>query len=541
MIVYSSSIWLEGSTRFDDIFSQITYWLHKKTGDNIFPQSFLNVPMRSFIHGETLEVYKTDEHFPQIYCFRYVEKDQEVAGRQWTTEIGIKRETKVSDIQCAFLVQTSEISPIVQQPSQTTRPRLISTFLEKFKATKKTAGLEIIELNELSDAEALSYEIDFDFNDRDYPIILVSPDESGEYLVDLDFLLYQTKGLAKVVKITPEVDSYKVSNTLGKTHSAYNGAINILFPKVKKGLQEFIPTKLLLPDTIIDITEQGKNVVLEILTLISHRMNLPNFWQHISPERVKEAQRKRDIERLRKDIAESGKQEEYIKLLEDSNVEKESEIEILQNEMKKATNESDYYLQEFEKSEDDRKIQQNKASALEAQLDLLKFSRQRKGELEDCSEVLRELVEKLYEDSITPGDSLDLISRLYPDRIIILESAYKSAKDSQAFKEKMKVFNLLWKLVNEYWESLNEGKGDTIAKQIFGDDFAAKESDGVEAKKTARNRRTFTYNGQAIEMMKHLKIGKNENAIDTIRIHFEWMNEDKKVVVGYCGPHLDFD
>jgi hypothetical protein len=535
-VIYSSSIWLDNSTCLDDIFSQITYWIHIKTGDNIFPQLFLNIPSRTFSHGQILEVYKTDESFPQMYCFRYIEKDQEISGRRWTTEIGIKKDSKESDIQCAFLVQTSANSPLVPQPSQTTRPKLISTFLEKFKAAKKTAALEIIELNELSDAEALSYDIDLD--ERDYPIILVSPDEDGEYLLDLNLLLYQTKGLAQIVKISPEIDSYSVSDILGRTHSAYNGALNILFPKVKNGIHEFIPTKLLLQDTITEIINQGKPVVPEILTIIAHRMNVPNSWQHISPEMVQEAQRKRDIERLRKDIAESGKQEEYITLLEESLKEKENEIISIKE---KSTSESDSYLQELEKVEDELKIQQNKASALEVQLDSLKTTRQRKGELEDCSEELRELVEKLYEGSLTPVDSLDLISRLFPERVIILSSAYKSAKDTQTFKEKKKVIDLLWKLATDYWQALNRGMGDTTAKNIFGDDFAAKESDSVEAKKTARKRRTFTYDGQDIEMMKHLRIGVSENSIDTLRIHFEWLNDEKKVAIGYCGPHLDFD
>jgi hypothetical protein len=41
-------------------------------------------------------------------------------------------------------------------------------------------------------------------------------------------------------------------------------------------------------------------------------------------------------------------------------------------------------------------------------------------------------------------------------------------------------------------------------------------------------------------MEKHLKIGSAENAADTLRIHFEWVAEDKLIVVGYCGAHLNF-
>jgi len=175
------------------------------------------------------------------------------------------------------------------------------------------------------------------------------------------------------------------------------------------------------------------------------------------------------------------------------------------------------------------------------QLEASKSIRQQRGELEDCSEKLRIMIEEYITGCITPARSLELISCLYPDRIIILDSAYKSAKDSHGFVRKKIVFELLWKLSTTYWKALCEGKGDTKARQIFGREYAAKESDPVGRKKEAQRRRTFTYNGKDIEMMKHLKYGVKESALETIRIHFEWVSDEKKVIVGYCGPHLDFD
>jgi hypothetical protein len=41
-------------------------------------------------------------------------------------------------------------------------------------------------------------------------------------------------------------------------------------------------------------------------------------------------------------------------------------------------------------------------------------------------------------------------------------------------------------------------------------------------------------------MEKHLKIGTADNAADTLRIHFDWVAEEARIVVGYCGKHLDF-
>jgi hypothetical protein len=40
-------------------------------------------------------------------------------------------------------------------------------------------------------------------------------------------------------------------------------------------------------------------------------------------------------------------------------------------------------------------------------------------------------------------------------------------------------------------------------------------------------------------MMKHLKIGVKDSVAETLRIHFEWDDGDRKIIIGHCGSHLD--
>jgi len=79
--------------------------------------------------------------------------------------------------------------------------------------------------------------------------------------------------------------------------------------------------------------------------------------------------------------------------------------------------------------------------------------------------------------ALTPKESMAIITKLFPNRVEVLESASKSADESEMFKE--------------------------------------------------------------IMMMKHLKIGNKPSVSETIRIHFEWDASDKKIIIGHCGPHLD--
>ena len=108
------------------------------------------------------------------------------------------------------------------------------------------------------------------------------------------------------------------------------------------------------------------------------------------------------------------------------------------------------------------------------------------------------------------------------------------------FKYGRKLFALLNTLATDYWEALAGGQPDAEARRVFGAGFAAKESERVEAHKGARNRRTFTYLGAEYQMMKHLKIGVKDSASETIRVHFEWLPDERLLLIGHCGAHIPF-
>ena len=58
------------------------------------------------------------------------------------------------------------------------------------------------------------------------------------------------------------------------------------------------------------------------------------------------------------------------------------------------------------------------------------------------------------------------------------------------------------------------------------------------ANKGMRRLRTFAYEGEQIEMERHLKIGNEDNVAKTIRVYFHWDAKRDKIVLAYCGEHL---
>lgn len=95
------------------------------------------------------------------------------------------------------------------------------------------------------------------------------------------------------------------------------------------------------------------------------------------------------------------------------------------------------------------------------------------------------------------------------------------------------------KLVTEYWQQLADGKSDQQAKAVFGQNaYSANEASALS--NDGKRRRTFSYRGRDFLMEKHLKHGVKDSLAETLRIHFEWVAAEKKIIVGHCGKHLDF-
>ena len=129
------------------------------------------------------------------------------------------------------------------------------------------------------------------------------------------------------------------------------------------------------------------------------------------------------------------------------------------------------------------------------------------------------------------------MEHLFPARITVLPEAWTSARHPADFEYGQKLFALLYSLATGYWACLSEGLPDQEARKVFGNAYAAKESEGVSSNKGAKRKRTFMLAGEEHVIMKHLKIGVKDSSVESIRVHFEWFADRKKIVIGHCGAH----
>jgi hypothetical protein len=313
---------------------------------------------------------------------------------------------------------------------------------------------------------------------------------------------------------------------------AFGGAVKVVFPVRRGSRDRFCETVLMRPDAIAELLSGGKSLESEVLSAITHRTNLPASWRHISPAKVDQAILHGRVAALlekAKGSAHAGELAEYVELLE------AADQELLSKD-------ADLKLARADFEAKDEEVRDLKAEifSLKQTLSGLQVDEGHDGSME-VLEPLREKVVEVVSSKLILQKVVDLMATLFPDRLVFLETAMASAKDSDrnGFKLADKACELLHTLATDYWRALMDGKGDQQAKAVFGQNaFAANESDSLsnEGKKL----RTFNYRGRDFIMEKHLKHGVKDSKAETLRIHFEWMPSEKKLVIGHCGKHLNF-
>lgn len=139
-------------------------------------------------------------------------------------------------------------------------------------------------------------------------------------------------------------------------------------------------------------------------------------------------------------------------------------------------------------------------------------------------------------DSITPTDVLMFIESVSEGRVVVLESAWKSAKDAAPFQQTGRMLDVITAMVFPYYDSLMAGNPDATARAILGNSYSANESETVSSHRRLRALREFEYQGEIHFFERHLKAG-NGAGLEGMRIHFDII--DCKVVIAYTGPHLE--
>ncbi len=537
MLVYANYLTFQGSGAEEAIFKAIGGWLKEQLDYGLHPDQLRREGEFNGYRGDMrswLRVYATDEEEPKLYAWVLTNPDETVRGRQWITELGLKSYGGTIELSC--IVKTEEHSTLVSTRVMASRPRVIGYVVRNVEEADDAEfagpvpGVAVKSVGQDMDSY-VGLLAEIERRDRDYPIVIVSPTGDGEYLFNVTDLQQKLVGLGQVVQVSREFNSYEMAEVIGKSRSAWSGAANILYNPTQTG---FVRNRLFLWDEIVGWGDTQNARISQILAWVTNSTNVIRLRKRVRPEGVMQlALRRRlqsvrdrgeqiDASQLRDEMDKTSRlvaeQAQWISALEDENTALESEL-------------ADTRARSDEERENLKK-QNFVIQALKNQLENAGAGRTSDLDVEGLLNLV------CSPDPPTPLECIDIIESMYGDKCVVLESAKDSAREMNLFAYGRRLLDMLRRLVTEYRIKLLEG-GDNEARKVFGkNEYAAKESESVMANKAMRRQRTFNYEGEPVEMFRHLKIGADENIAKTIRVHFHWDAGQEKIVIAYCGEHF---
>lgn len=477
MLIYVNQFEILGRDSFSVALRTIAGWLKTVTKLHFTSDMLLN--------GEEFSIEKTKvrtfaacELTPAIYSILLSHPDRTVRGRQWITEIGIKYEGDITTV--SVLLETSDISTLVKDIPSTTRPKLVSFLLKNTSLNPKTTvGLRVQKIkNNVDDFKALSFEIER--SERNYPLVFVSNcKKDNQPLVDPKKLQEQLVGLAQVVYSEEEINSWELEETLTRQYSAWDGAINIIYPSFGRG---YCYSRLMRRDTLTDVTQSNENLIHHILSYITHTTNGYNKKRHFSPTDVRAKRQKDSRIQLKKRFVELSNDSDYQALAEEAF----SQLE-----------EQDHVIEQL-KAKYEREINEQMLATIEAQ-DQLEKSK-------SDYQVLKLRFDDLQGNSSKQGSPILIFG-------------------NEKEKFKGEITDLVLDALNEYAKSFQT---NSRKQQLLNDVMENNPVDGTRDRLLEELKQIFNnYNGMTSSMRSSLKVMGLEVVEDGNHNHLRFIDDNR--------------
>lgn len=230
--VYTNTLWLEPEEGMSRVVDELGAWITWKTSELLTGEMILS-GKESYTFKDESELLVelgqfegVESSIPMLLKASYVHDDFKVEGRQWITEVTIKRELNDFIVQLVvnlFVVDTNHDA----RPPSPSRPRLMVNITESCRPIGSTPGLYIKPLSTALGEKFLS---EIHNHTRQAPIVLVSSHVAADSAVNVERMREQLLGLANLYQVTEDTDGWELANILGKEYSCYGDAIRIIWP-----------------------------------------------------------------------------------------------------------------------------------------------------------------------------------------------------------------------------------------------------------------------------------------------------------------------
>lgn len=521
-----------------DLAKQVRQWIGKRVPVNdafgaawFFAGGEWKPAKAPRVFVKTASVTGRGDHMtPEYWAVRFEHPCTDELARQWRVDLGT---TMIDPGRFHFsLAITYSLLPnyIGDEPSSPihTAPGIVTGLLRS-PALDVRAGDQRLTADaiQLVAGKGADFKKALSSPKRSCPIVLVSKEyNTGLPKLDSTTLARLLAGAAVVYESSTSNVDKELEWLLEKDFRCWNGMVRIYQPQVdfaspSDGRRHRFFTKE-------DVDGRGVTTVQEsIIRGIVRLSRMPETGYVTSVEDVDSKDREFRIASLK----ESAKSKDWIELLEKENAEINKRLRESQEEMARLQEDLENAKEEFEdrlaKLEYERNLFQTQAT------EALTVKAQLEGQVAALSD-LETLPRSLQE-------VVDLIEKLYRGRVLFLQRAKESARKAtlqnsnigyQCLRAMATVlYDLHFKDRLPFRDIIKKFKQDTGFELAVGESQMTKQDKRLAALRTAQ------YKGQQIDISSHLKHGVSPP--NCLRVHYHAHEEDKVLVIGHCGDHLD--
>ena len=195
-------------------------------------------------------------------------------------------------------------------------------------------------------------------------------------------------------------------------------------------------------------------------------------------------------------------------------------------------------LLEIDELKEQLAIQESKAATLDFHLKQARSTLEEAQRHASGARTRSSLVETMNIPD-TPADALTLAEEAFPDRLVVLPEAHRSAADFRKGSAAE-----VWAVLRSMATVLHRlvfGPGGGSITHIFEDEtgfeVTLREMKHIKSSNTFSQLRTVSYKGVSHDTSAHVK-GKGSKKGETLRVHFFADYDERKIVIAHCGEHL---
>lgn len=479
-------------------------WAAKRAGGRLPQKAWELEDFELMTGGRNSAAVRIRSEDLDIWALRAEDPDKNVAGRIWSTEVVIGGRVGERPFLSTRLIASTTENELQVEPHV---PGLILQMAEA-PGLVRAARRVLSEPQNIQTENAAEDLCDhLEDQERRLPVIVVTMSPEGSSLVDEVAIARAVTGLARVVRVPPEL-TWVLTKRLGKFRSVFGGAVRAYMPGFTLSDDPF-RHRLFLADRLRNGEDQLCAVWLRRATA-----QLSVSATRLGRDVLDFASVKTASRRLR-----SATMKEVEATDEDLVTIANELIESLEEQIKEKDKEVDGYVEVAEAAE-------ARALTSEQEHRALLFR-------------VRQLEKVIKQGGATPteepplpqlwSDFIDWIDGTYPDRVVLTPSARRMVK-SPSFEDVATVARAITWLANEHYARRLEGGGSLRDVQV---------ENGVWNSPCGGDTYKTNWRGRPYDVDWHVKNGGNtRNPKKCLRIYYFWEPEACLTVIDHLPGHI---